>query len=116
MTSEEILSLASSWIAHQSGYDDVVDKMYDLLYDDPENARLVIQEMNSREISEKVTANLAAGPLEDLLALPGDSFIDRIEAKAKQEPKFNYLLGGVWRSSMKPIIWERIEKVRNKVW
>jgi hypothetical protein len=116
MTSEEVQSLASSWLAHQSGYDEAFDKMYDLLHDDPESAWLVIQEMNSREMSDEIMANLAAGPLEDLLRLHGDAFIERTEFKANSDSKFNRLLGGVWQNEMSNDVWERLNKVRKEVW
>lgn len=59
-----------------------------------------IREVYKRELSDEVIAVLAAGPLEDLLAKRGVDFIDRIEELARKDPKFNYLLGGVWRNTM----------------
>ncbi len=69
-----------------------------------------------RDLSDKVIAVLAAGPLEDLLAKQGAEFIDRVEHLARKDPKFNYLLGGVWRSSMTDEVWGRVQKIRNHVW
>ncbi|MEO8242953.1 MAG: DUF6869 domain-containing protein [bacterium] len=39
---------------------------------------------------------VAAGPLEDLIALHGGAVIDRIEALARQSDRYRYLLSGVW--------------------
>lgn len=62
--------------------------------------------------SDSVLANLAAGPLEDLIECHGSKFIDRIENESRINPCFRELLGGVWKCSS-PAVWERIEKARN---
>ena len=69
-----------------------------------------------REMSDRVFADLAAGPLEDLIADAGPAFIDRIETESRQNPKFRHLLGGVWRDSSNPDIWARIENIRGETW
>lgn len=69
-----------------------------------------------REVSEKILAVLAAGPLEDLLVYDGTNFIDRVERLAKEDKKFNWLLGGVWRRSMKDEVWKRVQSARKEVW
>ena len=61
-------------------------------------------------------AVLAAGPLEDLLAKRGEDFIDRVEELARKDPKFNDLLGGVWRNTMTDEVWQRVQAIRNHVW
>ena len=69
-----------------------------------------------RDLPDKVVAVLAAGPLEDLLAKQGAEFIDRVEELARKDPKFNYLLGGVWRSNMTAQVWQRVQSIRNHAW
>ena len=69
-----------------------------------------------RDISDRVTAVLAAGPLEDLLAKHGPLYIDRVEQLAKDDGRFNSLLGGVWRNTMTDEVWGRVEAVRKEVW
>ena len=54
---------------------------------------------------------IAAGPLEDLLSLHGELFIERVEKEAKKNPAFAHLLGGVWQSNMSDDVWERIQLV-----
>jgi hypothetical protein len=68
------------------------------------------------DLSDKTIASLAAGPLEDLLVKQGPEFIDRVEELARKDPKFNYLLGGVWRSTMTEEVWQRIQTARHQVW
>lgn len=41
---------------------------------------------------------LAAGPLEDLLSRHGPAFIYRVEARARVDSKFAWVLGGVWHT------------------
>ena len=60
---------------------------------------------------EKHLGTLAAGPLEDLLSYHGEAFIARVEAKAKSNPKFAWLLGGVYQYQMTDEIWSRVQKV-----
>jgi hypothetical protein len=61
-------------------------------------------------------ANLAAGPLEDLMNENGNIFIDRVIEEAKRSEKFNTLLGGVWESNIEPEVWKKIESTRKNVW
>ena len=75
-----------------------------------------ILEVYKRDLPDNIIGLLAAGPLEDLLASRGAEFIDRIEERARKDPKFNYLLGGVWRNSMTHEVWERVQAIRNHVW
>jgi hypothetical protein len=69
-----------------------------------------------RSSSDKVMGVLAAGPVEGLLAENGAHYIDQVEELAGRDGKFNRLLGGVWRSTMTPEIWSRIQKARKEVW
>lgn len=62
--------------------------------------------------SEEV-ALIAAGPLEDLIALSGAQVIDRIEAAAAASPRFRLALTGVWpEGSAGTPLWQRIEAAR----
>lgn len=58
-----------------------------------------------------VLAVLAAGPLEDYLATNNEEFIVNVENRAKEDPKFASLLGGVWQNGMTDETWERVQKV-----
>jgi uncharacterized protein DUF6869 len=69
-----------------------------------------------RDVSDEVVAALAAGPLEDLLAKQGPAFIERVEELARKDPRFNFLLGGVWRNAMTEDTWQRVQTARLRVW
>jgi hypothetical protein len=69
-----------------------------------------------RDLPDIVIANLAAGPVEELLSRFGEDYIDRVESLARSDPKFNYVLGGVWQLFMTNDIWERVQAARRDVW
>ena len=126
MNDIEIDQLADSWIAEWEVGDQIVrnpddpcshDKVSDLTFDDDhETLWKFILAAYSKDMSSRVFAVLAAGPLEDLLANFGTEYIDRIEKFARQDAQFNELLGGVWKRSIPDDVWERVISVRNRVW
>ena len=85
--------------------------LYDLTYEEPEKLWLLILEIHHRDQSIAIQQVLAAGPVEDLLAKHGDTFIERVEAEARRDPQFAKLLGGVWKSTMSDAIWDRLQTV-----
>jgi len=46
--------------------------------------------------NDLILANVAAGPLEDLIVQYSEQFIGRIEVMARQDTKFRKALTGVW--------------------
>ena len=60
---------------------------------------------------EQYLGTLAAGPLEDLLSYHGEAFIARVEAEARSNPKFAWLLGGIYQYQMTEEIWCRVQAV-----
>lgn len=71
---------------------------------------------HQRKPSHRAIANLAAGPLEDLISQYGSIYIDQIERLAKDDSRFNYLLGGVWENDSEGEIWSRVQKARRESW
>jgi hypothetical protein len=69
-----------------------------------------------RPMTDEAFGMIAAGPLEDLISYHGQLYIDRIEALARKNPRFNYLLGGVWKNASTDDVWSRVEKIRLKAW
>jgi hypothetical protein len=88
------------------------DAVYQMTSNDPEMLWVFILTVIKIDASNTVLQNLSAGPLEDLLSQYGEDFIDRVEAKAKENTLFAHLLGGVWQSDMPDQIWSRV----NAVW
>ncbi|MBC7378023.1 MAG: hypothetical protein H7346_11420, partial [Burkholderiaceae bacterium] len=88
-----------------------VEQLDGIVRKEPEIAWLAIQliYMDCKDDIEK--AILAAGPLEDLLVGHGPLFVDRIEALAASDSGFRELLAGVWRNTIAPPVWERLQAV-----
>ena len=84
--------------------DELVDR-------EPETAWQVIDLIWRRDQDDWILANLAAGPVENLLARHGPAFIERIYVAARREPVFRRLLGGVWRSGMPEPVWRRLQEI-----
>jgi hypothetical protein len=55
---------------------------------------------------------LAAGPVEDLLALHGAQVIGRIETAARSSARMRFLLSGVWQRDMPALLWARVTAAR----
>jgi hypothetical protein len=60
-----------------------------------------------------VLANIAAGPLENLLTRSPEQFIDRVAEEARRDARFRGCLTGLWRvpNSIRP----RIEKYTSTI-
>ncbi|AUD77727.1 hypothetical protein CW740_00140 [Kangiella profundi] len=99
-------SISENGVLHWS-----VNKFFELENEHPELCWKIILEILHREPSQKVKEMLAAGPLEDLIDLHGEEYIEVIEEEAKINPEFRKLLRGVWESST-PEIWNRVLKAR----
>jgi hypothetical protein len=72
--------------------------------------RLILA-IHNLDQSMEVAALLSAGPIEDLLGGRGDEFIGQIETKAKGDPSFAKVLGGVWQGNMTDENWDRLQRV-----
>lgn len=121
MTESDIWRIAIDWIrfnaakrnsqeqfdtawATTKALDFVLDGHYEELW----NLILVIHSLDQ---SDKIREVLSAGPVEDLLGQSGERFISRIEEKAKSDPSFAKVLGGVWRNNMSEDVWARVQAV-----
>lgn len=111
------VAFAREWIActtmerHEREHRDrdcATDQMYKLVRRDPERAWRVIHAIRAQDGSDDLLANLAAGPLEDLMVYHGPAFISRVEALSRQDAQFRKLLGAVWRNDMTEDVWRRL--------
>lgn len=110
--------LIRAWIALQEAEEESAfyernlwagEKLWEFSQDNPELCWKIILEILDRNLSDKIMGNLAAGPLEDLLAAHGPKFIERIERQASQDKHFRILLGGVWQNEMSNDVWKRVQ-------
>lgn len=77
---------------------------------------LLILEQIGRPDEDRRFSVLAAGPLEELMNLHGEAFIDRAVGQTQLDPRFALLLGGVWRSEIAESVWERMGAVATRGW
>jgi hypothetical protein len=115
MKTDRIAALAEAWVSSSKAKDGELI-LFDECHEEPEIAWQTIIAISERPLSPEQDALLAAGPLEDLLSFHGASFIERVELEAGRNPKFNHLLGGVWKCCMTDDIWNRVQKARREVW
>jgi hypothetical protein len=115
--------IAEGYIAMQHApketkeYDDLFwafEEMCDVVAMEPDRALQLILMILSKDDSVPVVQILAAGPLEDLLDTHGDAMIGKIEEEARTNPKFAFLLGGVWPSSISKSVWRKVEVLRDR--
>jgi len=95
--------LVADWIAYHAERAKPSDPRFsafeelnDLLHKDPEAGWSVTLELIVAAPDDLTLANVAAGPLEDLLTHEAERFIDRVELQARRDPKFRRCLTGVW--------------------
>ncbi len=112
--------LAQAWVKHtlaaaekvdESPHFEAVEIISRMVEDDPEVAWGILEDIRQIDSSDIILANLAAGPLEDLLVFHGDDFIDCIEDIASHEPLFRKMLGAVWRNRISDEVWRRLQAV-----
>lgn len=120
------IELVEAWIAFQEAWSEdsgdsdpkfwAVEKFEELSDKEPELCWSLILAVLDRKPSEKVTGMLAAGPLEDLLGSHGEQLIERVEERARNDPAFRHLLGGVWQGGMSDEIWTRVQAAAVTQW
>jgi hypothetical protein len=121
VTEEALDNLTDAWVRYwhaQKGSEEQYETSWatteeiDLLFDgkSEELWRLILK-IHERDQSITIQQVLSAGPIEDLLSKFGEQYIERVEDKARKDPTFAKLLGGVWQSSMSDEIWSRLQAV-----
>ena len=80
-----------------------VNELADLIRDDPDGAWQIVVELVARASDEDTLGFVAAGALEDLICAHPVAVIDRVENRARQDPRFRKAVARVWG-------WTRIPK------
>ena len=88
-----------------------IERFVDLEADFPDLVWQAITEIVQQNPAQRVLANLASGPLEELVELHGPEFIDRIEKSAQSNSDFRVLLQELWETTDERI-WSRILRAR----
>jgi hypothetical protein len=88
------------------------EELHRLAQDDPARAWAVILcVLQLAQQEQSALDNLAAGPLESLLARHGQDVIGWIEGEAGRNPGVKDLLLGVWGNAIDPTVWKRLESL-----
>lgn len=66
--------------------------------------------------AQVVVGVLAAGPIEDLLSLHGEQFIERFEDGARADLRMAWALGGVRQFQMTDAVWDRVQISADRSW
>jgi hypothetical protein len=120
MTPIDIHRVAQDWVTYHllrrreqenSRYFCAFEKLYDMVRGEPEEAWMIMEQIRRLDSSDSILANLAAGPMEDLLVHHGNQFIERIETLARKDAIFRKMLGAVWRNKISEDIWKRLNAV-----
>ncbi|HKU13853.1 MAG TPA: hypothetical protein VJQ52_05630 [Steroidobacteraceae bacterium] len=91
------------------------DVFHDLETRDPAHAwALVLLILRLAPDDDGVRDSLAAGPLEGLLANHGRTVIKWVEDEARRNSEFKELLAGVWNTGINELIWQRVERARDR--
>lgn len=89
----------------------------ELLSRDPERLWRITLQLIEQAPDDAALAYVAAGPLEDILALHGPEFIERVEALARRDSRFLLALASVWgQVRIRPEIRARVEAIQAGHW
>jgi len=96
-------ALEDSW-----AFDEVLERV-GLSSAEPEDAWNVVLALVTMADDESL-GYIGAGPLENLVHQFGTELVDRIEDRARQDPRFRFCLGAVWLSEgdLPPAVQERV--------
>jgi hypothetical protein len=123
MSLKERQRLVSSWLKLQrtpeigverEDLSWVVEKVWDLCDEAPNDAFEFILAVLDRDASDATMALLCAGPLEALLRRHGPRIISRVERRARRDAVFVRLLGHVWKDALSTQIWTRVQHIRER--
>jgi len=86
-------------------------KFHHIEYRQPKILWAMILAIHARDQSMHIQGVLSAGPLENLLALHREEFVESVELEARRDPSFAKLVGGVRKNQMSETVWKRIQAV-----
>lgn len=115
----KVKELADMWIEYHHTDDDdlfqAVTKLERMIESDEERAWRVILTILKKDNSAAIMANLAAGPMEDILVQHGDVLMERVQAKFEKDPDFKKVITDVWQSGMPEDVWLKIVALKESV-
>ena len=91
----------------------VSDVLWAAMQNDADYAFQIIEAIHEQDKEQEHIEVFAAGPIEELLVHHGETVIQRVVAKASEDPKFASVLGGVWKNSISDTVWDLVLKYRS---
>jgi hypothetical protein len=122
MTEAEIIDLAQRWIKLQRVPQDSPEakelmraavQVNMLALRQPQECWTVVMKVFNETDDEWVLTNLAAGPLESLVARHADKIIPLLESEASKNERFRDMLSSVWKNLMPEDAWRRLQAARS---
>jgi hypothetical protein len=115
--------LVTGWIAHHARREMssgeflwAWEAMRELARQDPVAAWAVTLDLIRAAPDDRLLADIAAGPLEQLIQESHATLMDRVETAARQDPKFRRCLTGVWLGAKTPAaVRDRVAKYTSTV-
>ena len=102
MEATDITLLVQTWIVYHTDTKAnselfwAWEQVNEAVQNSPEEGWPLILALVDSAPNDPILANVAAGPLEDLIVQHGEQFIERIEVMARQNAKFRKSLTGAW--------------------
>lgn len=101
MKPTDMSSLVKAWIEYHAMPEKQGDfwaweAVSEAISERPEEGWNLVLELIREAPDKHILANVAAGPLEDLIVQHSEAFIERIEEMARKDPQFRLALSGVW--------------------
>lgn len=87
------------------------EKFESLRRTSPDECWELIHAIRQADSSDPILANLAAGPLEDMLVDHGHRYFDEVERLARTDAQFRKMLGAVRKNDIADDVWSRVQRV-----
>jgi hypothetical protein len=81
---------------------------------EPELLWRFILAVHEEDTADELAMHLSAGPVEDLMSVFGEAYIERIEDVARRDARFKRMLCGTWQDAMSDDLWARFQKARSE--
>lgn len=121
----DIRNIAESWVRmhcaeeKSEAYTEnfwAFEALLDLCENSPEQCLAVINQIILIDTSDVVLANLAAGPVEDLLVKHGERVIELLMQYAQKNHMWKKILGAVWNNDISDRVWQQLISVAGPRW
>ncbi|MEM8634997.1 MAG: DUF6869 domain-containing protein [Pseudomonadota bacterium] len=114
-SSEVLETLVDQWLLDQKVQENTentsaIERVMDMTRNaSPQTQLSFVEQAIEKAETDNQLANIAAGPLEDLLVHHGSEVIDDVVIASRQSPKFRRTMTGVWQQNMPDDVWQKIE-------